>query len=50
MLNIFKESVDLYSDYNKRFLIYNNSPSGSIYINIDIHRKLLALQKAKNGG
>ncbi|OUM69196.1 hypothetical protein PIROE2DRAFT_2892, partial [Piromyces sp. E2] len=50
MLEIFKESTDLYRDYNKRTVIYDNSPSGSFYINVDIQRKLYSLQKAKNGG
>ncbi|ORX61082.1 hypothetical protein BCR36DRAFT_341304, partial [Piromyces finnis] len=50
MLEIFKESTDLYRDYNKRTFIYDNSPSGSFYINVDIQRRLYFLQKAKNGG
>jgi len=50
MLEIFKESTDIYRDYNKRAIAYDNSPSGSLYINMDIRRKLFTLQKAKNEG
>ena len=50
MLEIFKESTDIYRDYNKRAINYDNSPSGSLYINVDIRQKLYNLQKAKNEG